>query len=223
MKKIHNNIIWGVCMVALGVILLGNYLSIFSFNLFFDGWWTLFLIIPGLSGLFSNRNKTMSVIFLIVGIIFLLSAQGVIQNDLILKIVLASVIIVFGISIIFNNSKASKNHPYVENKDGLQNYVAVFSGQKEKYYNEKFQGANLTAVFGGIEIDLRDAVIDKDIQINATLLFGGCKLFVPQNVNVKVFGANIFGGTENAVGIINAEFPTIYITSTTLFGGIEIK
>ena len=38
---------------------------------------------------------------------------------------------------------------------------------------KKFNGANLTAVFGGVKCDLRNAIIEEDALINACSVFGG--------------------------------------------------
>ena len=44
--KQFRSIIWGIAIIALGVILGGNALGWFSIDIFFDGWWTLFIIVP---------------------------------------------------------------------------------------------------------------------------------------------------------------------------------
>ena len=45
MKKV-SNILWGIIFVAAGVILALNAIGITHIDLFFDGWWTLFIIVP---------------------------------------------------------------------------------------------------------------------------------------------------------------------------------
>ena len=50
MKRI-SDIMWGLIFIIIGVILGGNALDIFNINLFFDGWWTLFIIVPTFIGL----------------------------------------------------------------------------------------------------------------------------------------------------------------------------
>jgi len=40
------NIIVGLIFLSLGIILFGNNLKLWDINLFFDGWWTLFIIVP---------------------------------------------------------------------------------------------------------------------------------------------------------------------------------
>ena len=66
MKK-TSNILWGLVLVALGVIFALNALDIADFNIFFDGWWTLFIIVPCTVGLFTEREKTGNIIGTIIG------------------------------------------------------------------------------------------------------------------------------------------------------------
>ena len=46
MKKDYSALIWGLLFVAVGIIFGGNELDIWDIDIFFPGWWTLFLIIP---------------------------------------------------------------------------------------------------------------------------------------------------------------------------------
>ena len=56
MKKI-SSILWGIVLVAVGVLLALNALNVTHIDVFFDGWWTLFLIVPCTIGLFSERER----------------------------------------------------------------------------------------------------------------------------------------------------------------------
>ena len=89
---------------------------------------------------------------------------------------------------------------------------------------EQFSGAELTAVFGGVKCDLRQAIIEKDCAVNATSVFGGIDILVPDNVNVKVNSNSIFGGVseKNHRTAVQGAV-TIYINATCMFGGVEIK
>ena len=109
MNKKYTNILWGLCLIALGVIMLGNYMNLFSIDVFFDGWWTLFIIIPSIVEIFiKNNNRTSNVNFLIIGVLLLLSEQNIIDKDMLWKLALPSVIIVIGLSIIISQLKNKK-------------------------------------------------------------------------------------------------------------------
>ena len=51
------NIIWGIVLVTIGIIFGLNELNITNINIFFDGWWTLFIIVPCIIGLFNDDEK----------------------------------------------------------------------------------------------------------------------------------------------------------------------
>ena len=102
------SILWGVVLVLLGVLVGTNSLGITNIDIFFDGWWSLFIIIPCFIGLFSNEDKTGNIIGLLVGVILLLGMQNIIDFNLIWKLLLPSIIVIIGLSLIFKNTFNSK-------------------------------------------------------------------------------------------------------------------
>jgi len=227
MKKFGNSL-WGVIILIIGLILLGNKTGLTDINLFFDGWWTLIIIIPCFIGLFKENEKTGNLIGLLIGIALLLVCQDILDFELLWDISLPAILIVIGLLIIFKdtiNGKVNKEIKKLnEKKTGENEYCATFSGQDVKFDGEKFTGAELTAVFGGIECDLKKAIIEEDIVINTSSIFGGIDILVPENVKVKVKSSSIFGGVSNKKKYSEAqEAHTIYINATCLFGGVDIK
>ena len=68
MKK-TKGILWGVAIIAVGIFWGLTASGTINVDLFFDGWWTLFIIIPSLVGLITDKNKTGSLILLLIGIV----------------------------------------------------------------------------------------------------------------------------------------------------------
>ena len=68
MKK-ANSIFWGLALVAVGVFLGLNAFGITDINIFFDGWWTLFIIVPCTIGLFTDYDKTGNLIGILIGLV----------------------------------------------------------------------------------------------------------------------------------------------------------
>ena len=100
---------------------------------------------------------------------------------------------------------------------------ATFSGCNMIFDGEVFEGAELTAVFGGVKCDLRNAIIEKDCAITVSSTFGGIDILVPQGVNVKTNTNSIFGGVSNKAKNSKDNTVTIYISGTCMFGGVDIK
>ena len=230
MKKV-SPIIWGIAVIALGVIFGGNALGWFDFNIFFDGWWTLFIIVPSAISLITEKEKLASLGFLAAGVILLLAAQNVFSYDTAWKVILAVFLVVAGITIIVKSLFHSNNDKEVEKKirefdedKTMDSQVAVFSGSDRTYKDEAFCGSNLVAVFGGVDLDLRKAKFTKDTIIRAFCMFGGIDIKVPEDVQIKVRSRFIFGGaSDERKGETNKGKYTIYIDATGGFGGVSIS
>ena len=164
MNKI-STVLWGLVLVALGLILGLNALDITDINLFFSGWWTLFIIIPCFIGLFQNKGKLASFIGLCIGIFLLLAAQGIVSFELLFKLLIPAVLIAIGLGIVNNAIVSSAVQKKLKNvdKNGLESYAATFSEQKVDKTNEEFKGANLDAVFGSVVLDLQKAINKENI------------------------------------------------------------
>ena len=230
MKQIRA-IVWGITIITLGVIFGGTALGLFDINVFFNGWWTLFIIIPSAINLILEKQKLTSLAFLATGVLLLLAAQDVISYGAAGKAILATFLIIIGLSIIIKTLISGKNDKEVEKKvkemgdsDKMDTQVAIFSGSDKTYNNETFNGANLTAVFGGVELDLRKAKFTKDTVIKAYCAFGGIDIKVPENIRVKINSGFMFGGAiDERKGDTTKSKYTIYIDVNGGFGGVSIN
>ena len=227
MKKI-SKILWGVAFIVAGFIFALNAFGVTDIELFFDGWWTLFIIIPCLIGLFSDREKIGNIIGLAVGVFLLLCCQNVLDFDMLWKIAAPAIIVIIGVKLIFGAVFGDKATKMLESSkqsgENIKTGCATFSGQTLNFDGERFSGAELTAVFGGVKCDLRNAIIEKDCAINATAIFGGIDIYVPDYVNVKINSNSIFGGvSEKNHRPQNPNAVTVYINATCMFGGVDIK
>ena len=227
MKK-YSNILWGIVLIAAGVLFALNALDILKINIFFDGWWTLFIIVPCTIGLFTDHDKVGNLIGIAIGVFLLLCRQGVLEFALLWKLLVPVVIIIIGLKLVFGSLFDKKTAEIVNKmkQDGteLKSGFAAFSGQNMVFAGEKFDGAQLNAVFGGVKCDLRGAIIDSDCIINATAIFGGIDIIVPDNINIKVNSTSIFGGISNKKHTnSDANTVTLFINGTCMFGGIDIK
>ena len=225
MKKI-GSILWGIVFIIVGLVWALNAIGVTDINIFFKGWWTLFIIIPSLIGLFTEREKTGNLICLLIGISLLLASYGLMSFGLVFKLMVPAILIGIGLSIIFKDFIHKKVYEKIKtiNKEGAEEYYAIFGGQNIHSDNEEFKGANLSAIFGGIELHLKNSIISEDKIITASAIFGGIEIYTPSNVNVKVKSTPIFGGVSNKVANVKGDnIPTIYVEAFCLFGGVDIK
>ncbi len=227
MKK-RSSVLWGLVLIAVGAVIALNATGLTSINLFFEGWWTLFIIVPCLIGLITEREKTGNLIGLGIGVLLLLSCQKILRLQDIWEYVLAAVIILIGVKMIFGNAlknKTVKIQQHLEEGGKAQHSCfAAFTGNHVCFDDQNFYGAELNAVFGGIQYDLRRAIITQDCVIKATAIFAGIDILLPENVNVKVTSNSVFGGVDNKrKDTGDHDAVTLYITGSAVFGGVDIQ
>jgi len=225
MKK-TSSIIWGIVLIAAGVVWAMNALNITDINIFFDGWWSLFIIIPCTVGLFTEREKTGNIVGILIGVFLLLCCWDILSFSMLWELLIPAVVVIIGLKLVFHGLFGNKGNEIrrklrLEGKE-IRSGFAAFSGCDLNYDGEVFEGAELTAVFGGVKCDLRNAVIQTDCAIEVTAVFGGIDILVPGNVNVKVNSTSIFGGMSNK-SAVHQNAPTIYVSGICMFGGVEIK
>lgn len=225
--KSYKNVIWGLLFIVVAVLIFLNSFNIVRVNLLFDGWWTLFIIVPCFIGLFSNEDKMGNIIGLLIGVILLLGVNDVIDFDKIWSLMATGVIIIIGLSLIFKDTVNSKINKKIselnKEKNNSDNYFAAFSGQDINLSNKPFKGCDVTACFGGIKMDMREAKIEDEVIINASSIFGGITILVPEEYNVEIKSTSIFGGVTNKKKNKDTNKKTIYINALSMFGGVDIK
>ena len=129
--KNFGNVLWGIVLIVIGLIVGGNALGIINVNVFFDGWWTLFIIVPCFIGLFKEREKTGNIIGLLIGIVLLLCCQNVLSFDIIWKLGLPLILIIIGISFIFKDTFNSKVNEKTEKLNDSKNEDKVDSQKQD--------------------------------------------------------------------------------------------
>jgi predicted membrane protein len=232
MRNKVSNVLWGLFFIIIGVGFAGNALNIWDFHLFFDGWWTLFIIIPCFISMIQSGFGTGSTVGFIIGVMLLLNYQVDFRINF-WGLVIPIILIFIGVRILFQGAFHKRVHINEGFTSGVEGqnytntvkpeYTAVFSSNRI-HITEEFYKTSISAIFGSIVLDLRDAIINGDCEINVQAIFGGVDIFLPQNVKVKINNVPIFGGVSNKYSqYADPTAPTVYINSTSMFGGIDIK
>lgn len=279
MKKNNTvGIVLGLLFLVIGAGYLAEVFGIVDdFTIFFEGWWTLFIIIPCFCGLMGkNGGKVIYLIGIAIGLFFLLAEQDIIDTSKLWTLLVAGIFVLVGINLLLPKGKKEetgskeaerfadrfdRENTYKETKtsytttaEGVvyedapevtiepgvdsahsNNYSgdrekivcsAVFSGRDIHVDNSYFNGADLSVLFGGIDMNLKNAIVTRNVTIEVKAIFGGIDLLMPSNVRVVVDVTPILGGVDNGARTplgADENTPTIYIKGTCLFGGVEVK
>jgi Domain of unknown function (DUF1707)/Cell wall-active antibiotics response 4TMS YvqF len=105
--------------------------------------------------------------------------------------------------------------------------VAIFGGASRKGAWRAPATSTVVTVFGGADIDLRDAILPgREITIKAFSVFGGMSITVPPDMRVIDSGVAIFGGRDvsgNSAESERADSPVLRLEGACVFGGISVK
>lgn len=104
----------------------------------------------------------------------------------------------------------------------------VFGGGRRQVDSQDFQGGEVTAIFGGYELDLRRAAIAQEqALIDVTAVFGGVEIRVPDTWIVESRGIGVFGGFGDETRPPRADQVTrpqrLIVTGVAAFGGVSVK
>lgn len=246
MKKDYSALIFGILIIAIGIILSGNIFNIWHIDIFFDGWWTLFLIVPGIISILRRGFNWGSGIIVTIGLIFLLDSQDIVDSRIMWKLIFPIVLIAIGISIITSFFRRDKYHFEIEySSDGESyesdtindddrsyktdnsqhpRYSTILGGGEIKNNSDNLKSVTIEAILGGFDLDLRDAKINEDIDLDITVVLGGVDIYLPSNVEVVIVsGTPVLGGLSFRKNIAAPGAPKVRVKYVTVLGGVEIK
>ena len=218
MREKLANVLWGLLWIAVGAFVFGMVMGFWKMPELFPGWWTLFLIVPSFIGMIKNGIRPVNSIFLVCGVLLLLEQNSIIERGVLGKVLVPAIFIIIGLSILFRSLFGGMKQHY----EGSQGYSATFAGNVITATESPFTGCEADAVFGGLDLDLRDVRIEDGAVIEATAIFGGIDIKVPEGVNVKLKRTELFGGAKSHVGS-RSDGPVLYVNALCMFGGVDIK
>ncbi|MFE2726284.1 DUF1707 domain-containing protein [Kitasatospora sp. NPDC059327] len=103
--------------------------------------------------------------------------------------------------------------------------VAIFGGASRRGRWRVGSRLRAVAVFGGVEIDLTDAVFESpEVEIEVIAIFGGVEIKVPENVSLHGSGVGVFGGFDvKEQTAADPYAPVVRVKGAAVFGGCEAK
>lgn len=212
----------GIILVLLGVGFLLDRMGIWGFSASIGLLWPTILILIGCIQLAKRSISTFGgILVIVIGVILQLRQLDYLPGNF-SEIFWPTLIVLVGLYFIFGK----RLFPSYENTEDTMNHFVVFSGLNTHSTSSNFKGGSVTALFGGAEIDLRQANLKEDkVVLDLTAIFGGIDIRVPEHWNVQASGLPLFGGYDNktAKHAHDANVPTLKIRCLATFGGVDIK
>ena len=218
-------LVFGIAIIVAGLLMtLDNLIP--SHDIFRTAFkfWPVILIVMGYAKIRSEQEHNAGGYFLMAaGVFGLLVTFGYRHFE---DFIWPGILLTVGIFIV---TKALKQHrgvpPELQSSSAFVACSAIFSGCKRRPMG-LFKGGELTAIFGGFELDLRKAELEAgSARVDVFVLFGGGEITVPEGWEVQNQASAIFGGVNDKTPAhaLGSERPKIILTGLVLFGGVELK
>ena len=225
-KIFYKKSLWGgIFFIAMGVILLLKNLNIITLDIPpYVFTWKMLLVAIGVVYLFS-KSWFFGLMLISVGTFFLLpEAFGIPNSDI--TLFWPAILILTGILFISKVFSPKKKRISIHKPDNdYMESTVIFGGDTKKVSSYNFKGGKLTAICGGMEIDLTNCALSKEQNILDVYLFmGGVSIKVPKEWNIRIEVTNIMGGIEdNTSDRYIDPAAELIIRGTIIMGGMEFQ
>lgn len=234
--------LFGLIVVALGVLLLLSQLMSVSFWLLFSKYWPIALIAYGILRLFKrNKSKVYSLIIILIGVIVQLNALGLFTGNS-WVVFLALLLILMGLRIIFEASSPQGRKIHSMDSDGTEafsytegrkthkasfeqkdvlNDRFVFTSDRRIYKSNTFSGGFVEAIFSKVDIDLKNVwPLEEEIHLDCRANFSTLTIDVPADWHVVVNGKHYY--SKNEVEFDQKPTATLIVDSQVFAGSLRI-
>ena len=212
-------ILIGSIVLFLGIGFLFDAFGLLPFGSTLSEWWPVVIILFGLFRLLgpSDRNHVFSLVVIAFGFLLLLWRLGYVVVD-VWSLIWPILLILVGIALL------KGKHPItLSSTQSADDALALFSGTVKRVDNERYEGGNVTALFGAVKLDLRKATIENTAEVQVAAIFGGVDILVPENCQVRVNATPIFGAFDDKTEQVKNAKCTLVIKGDAIFGGVSIK
>ncbi|MFT4890067.1 MAG: hypothetical protein ACI9YT_000980 [Halobacteriales archaeon] len=221
--RISGRTVTGGLILLVGLLLLLGTTNTYDTGELWRFFPTVFVVIAlwsmAQSGL---RNLTWPLVVLIVAGAWQLAVLDVV-TDATIETWWPLVLVAIGIAIILGRTV----HRVPVTAGDTFDIFTAFGGVERRVTSPAFRKGEVTAVFGGADVDLRDADLeDGPATINVLTLFGGTDIKLPEDWTVQVDVLPIFASSEDERprrGGPSRGDPDLIVTGAVAFGGVSIK
>jgi len=231
-QRTSGNIWLGFLLLVIGAGLVIHQMNL-ALPYWLFSWKTLLITIGIFVGFRSGFRGASWIILILIGIIFLV--QDIVPWFQWHQFGWPVALIIIGLVLIFRPRHDWRHHDWgweknyeadkakYSNEDYID-HTAVFGSVEKTILSKDFHGGDLTSFFGGTELNLTQADITGKAVLDVTAIFGGTKLIIPSNWEIKSEMVAVFGGISDkrpVQAVTNPE-KVLILRGTTIFGGIEI-
>lgn len=231
----NNNITAGLILLTVGIFMLLERMDIFDVTRLLT--WPVIIIAVGVIILVRNRmNNGFGLFLVLLGSFFLIKREGWLPYGY-ETYVIPVALIILGIYFLVIRSNRGKNDDWAldqefskrrdkfDDDSDVIRAEALFGNVRRIMLSKNFKGGKVSATFGSAFIDLSSTELKDGATLHFEVTFGGVKLFIPSDWELKTDVGNTFASVEDKRVFPPSGEATnkiLRLTGSVTFGGLEI-
>ena len=226
-SRITGRVILGGVLILFGLVFLLDNMGILDAGAVLR-FWPLILIGIGLFKVLQPRDqghRAVGVGMIAIGVFILLQTLAI--GDWDFGDLWPVVLVVLGAVVLWRSLGRDRRGARAASSASDLSEFAMMGGVNRVIASQEFRGGEVTAVMGGVEIDLRHAAIGPEpAVIDVFAMWGGIEIKVPPEWSVDVKGLPIMRGFENTTrpSVTDpALAQKLIVRGTAIMGGVEVK
>jgi predicted membrane protein len=224
--RITPQAVLGLLLLVVGVLLTLDNLDLVESERILR-FWPLGIVAAGLVKIAQSSDtsgRTFGAVIVLVGAVW--TGESAYDLPIDLSDLWSVGLIALGIVIITRARRSPARDPEVASVagDAEVSEVAVWAGKQRRNSSPAFRRADLTAVMGGIEFDLRGAsTATGEAVIDVFCMWGGIEIYVPPDWAVSNQVMLLMAGAEDKTTGTQDARHRLIVRGFVLMGGVEIK
>lgn len=226
-ELLSSRLVVGIFIIFLGGLLLLDNLDVINARHVLHMIWPLVLVCVGVvmvRGPDHRRSRAWGWVLITVGAWIFLDRLGWVDMNL-WDMLVPGLLLFVGGSLVYRAIKGPRVEVRPEDPAEFVRSFAFMSGCEVRPVSRPFRGADLSAVMGGVKLDLCDARMEGDTAVIDVFVFwGAVEIFVPPDWSVTSKVTTLLGGfidKRRPTSVIPTK--TLVISGTVVMSGIEIK
>lgn len=223
-------LVFGILLMALGAIFLGDNLGYFDARDAFRLFWPLAFVVAGVAILFGSFSRGASrywgLVWIVAGVWIWAYQSEWIAVDF-WDFFIPGLLVVLGVSLVWRSFTSRSSRPRNgDDPDAELKTFAVMSGNEVRSTSKGFRSADLGAVMGGVKLDLtRAGLVDGEAEIDVFAMWGAIEIRVPRDWSVSSKVVPLMAGYEDKTEPLasgEAVKGRLVIRGFVVMGGIEV-
>ena len=220
--RLTPQLVFGLLVIAAGVVFtLDNLGFIYAEN--YTRFWPTSLIAIGLLKLSQTRRGPPALVsLLMVGLGAWLLFGELTEHRIRFGDVWPMLLVLFGAYLVWQGLSVRASESPIHGGPMIS-AMAILGGVSRGSNTRNFRGADLTAILGGCELDLRNATLDDEAVIDVFSLWGGIEIRVPEEWTIESHIVPILGGVDEKTRRPAGAGPRVTVRGFAIMSGVEIK